>query len=71
LNGQLSNNLSGITTIKSFTTENYEIGRIEALSEKYRQSNRRAIALSAAFVPLIRILIFVGFVATWLWVACR
>jgi ATP-binding cassette subfamily B protein len=64
LNGQLSNNLSGITTIKSFATENYEIGRIAALSDNYRQSNRRAIALSAAFVPLIRILIFVGFVAT-------
>ncbi|AFY70149.1 Xenobiotic-transporting ATPase [Thalassoporum mexicanum PCC 7367] len=64
MNGQLSNNLSGITTIKSFTTEDYEISRIEKLSDKYRQSNRRAIALSAAFVPLIRILIFIGFVAT-------
>jgi len=63
MNGQLSNNLSGITTIKSFTTETYELGRIEAESEKYRQSNRRAIALSAAFVPLIRILVFIGFIA--------
>ncbi len=63
MNGQLSNNLSGITTIKSFTTETYELGRIGAESEKYRQSNRRAIALSAAFVPLIRILVFVGFIA--------
>ena len=63
LNGQLSNNLSGITTIKSFTTEAYELGRIGAESEKYRQSNRFAIALSAAYVPLIRILIFIGFIA--------
>jgi ATP-binding cassette subfamily B protein len=63
LNGQLSNNLSGVTTIKSFTTEAYELGRIGAESEKYRQSNRYAIALSAAYVPLIRILIFVGFIA--------
>ena len=63
LNGQLSNNLSGITTIKSFTTEAYELGRIGAESEKYRQSNRYAIALSAAYVPLIRILIFIGFIA--------
>lgn len=63
LNGQLSNNLSGITTIKSFTTEDYELGRIGAESQKYRQSNRYAIALSAAYVPLIRILIFIGFIA--------
>jgi ATP-binding cassette, subfamily B, bacterial len=66
LNGQLSNNLGGITTIKSFTTEDYEQKRIAAESEKYRQSNRRAIALSAAFVPLIRIIVFVGFIATLL-----
>ncbi len=66
LNGQLSNNLGGITTIKSFTTEDYEQKRIAAESEKYRQSNRHAIALSAAFVPLIRIIVFVGFIATLL-----
>jgi len=64
LNGQLSNNLTGITTIKSFTSEDYEIQRIEAQSEAYRQSNRRAIVLSAAFIPLIRIIIFLGFIAT-------
>ena len=66
LNGQLANNLSGITTIKSFTTESYETERIALESEAYRQSNRRAIALSAAFVPLIRIIILVGFTATLL-----
>lgn len=64
LNGQLLNNLSGITTIKSFTSEDYETQRIATQSEAYRQSNRRAILLSAAFIPLIRILIFLGFIAT-------
>ncbi len=64
LNGQLSNNLTGITTIKSFTSEDYETGRIETQSEAYRQSNRKAIVLSAAFIPLIRIVIFLGFIAT-------
>lgn len=64
LNGQLSNNLSGITTIKSFTSEDYETQRIANQSEAYRQSNRRAIVLSAAFIPLIRIIIFLGFIAT-------
>jgi len=66
LNGQLSNNLSGITTIKSFTTEEYEARRIERESEAYKKSNRRAIALSAAFIPLIRFLILFGFTATLL-----
>jgi ATP-binding cassette subfamily B protein len=67
LNGRLSNNLSGITTIKSFTTEAYEQERVAIDSEAYRQSNRRAIALSAAFVPLIRIIILFGFTATLLY----
>ncbi|MGF1535478.1 MAG: ABC transporter ATP-binding protein [Elainellaceae cyanobacterium] len=64
LNSRLANNLSGITTIKSFTTEVYEAERVASDSDAYRTSNRRAIALSAAFVPLIRIVILVGFTAT-------
>jgi len=67
LNGRLSNNLSGITTIKSFATEAYETERIAHDSEAYRQSNQRAIALSAAFIPLIRLLILIGFLATLLY----
>ncbi|MGB3613595.1 MAG: ABC transporter ATP-binding protein [Elainellaceae cyanobacterium] len=64
LNSRLANNLSGITTIKSFTTEAYELERVRGDSDAYRASNRQAIALSAAFVPLIRIVILVGFTAT-------
>ena len=63
LNGQLANNLAGIVTIKSFTAEAYERERINRESWAYRQANRDAIALSAAFVPLIRIVILAGFVA--------
>lgn len=63
LSSRLSNNLSGIVTIKSFVTEAYEVDRLRQESEAYRQSNRRAIALSAAFVPLIRIIILAGFTA--------
>ena len=61
LNGQLANNLTGIATIKSFTAERYELGRIRRESDAYRHSNRRAIALSAAFEPLIRMVVLVGF----------
>lgn len=63
LNSQLSNNLSGIATIKSFTAEDYEIKRIERESESYRESNQQAIKLSSAFVPLIRMVIVSGFIA--------
>lgn len=67
LNSRLANNLSGITTIKSFTTEAYEIERLRIESDTYRQSNRSAIALSAAFIPLIRMIILVGFNAILLY----
>lgn len=63
LNSRLSNNLSGITTIKSFTAEIYESNRLAAESEAYRRSNSKAIKLSAAFIPLIRMLILIGFTA--------
>ncbi len=64
LNSRLSNNISGILTIKSFTAEGYETERVREDSEAYRQSNRHAIAYSAAYIPLIRILILIGFTAT-------
>ncbi|MDZ8028387.1 MAG: ABC transporter ATP-binding protein [Nostoc sp. DedQUE11] len=63
LNSRLENNLSGITTIKSFTAEAYESARFAGESEAYRKSNTKAIKLSAAFTPLIRMLILVGFTA--------
>jgi ATP-binding cassette, subfamily B, bacterial len=66
LNGRLANNLGGITTIKSFTTEAYELDRVRHDSEAYRQSNRRAIAISAAFVPLIRMAVLFSFTMTLL-----
>lgn len=63
LNGFLGNNLSGIATIKSYTAEAYEVGRIGHESDTYRQKNEAAIKLSSAFVPLIRMVIVVGFAA--------
>ena len=66
LAARLANNLGGMATIKSFTAEAFESDRLRIESEAYRASNRRAIAVSAAFVPLIRIIILVGFTATLL-----
>ncbi len=67
INSRLANNLSGITTIKSFTAEAYESARFAGESEAYRKSNTKAIKLSAAFTPLIRMLILVGFTALLFW----
>ena len=64
VSARLSNNLSGIATIKSFTAEDYEADRVRADSNAYKRSNGGAIALSAAFVPLIRFVILFGFTAT-------
>lgn len=63
LNGYLSNNISGIATIKSYTSEAHEIERIRRESDAYRQKNEHAISLSAAFVPVIRMIIAMGFTA--------
>ncbi|MEN9239792.1 MAG: ABC transporter ATP-binding protein [Thermostichales cyanobacterium SZTDM-1c_bins_54] len=64
INSRLAINLSGILTIKSFTTEAYEAERLRQESLAYQLSNRKAIRLSAAFIPLIRMVILMGFIAT-------
>jgi ATP-binding cassette subfamily B protein len=66
LSGRLSGNISGITTIKSFTTESLEAERIREDSAGYVAANRKAIAISSAFIPIIRMAILAGFLATFL-----
>ena len=66
MNALLENDLSGMSTIQSFTAEEREMKRVEALSNQYREANREAIRLSAAFTPLIRMAILCGFTATLL-----
>src|SRR5699024_10381850 len=62
ISSQLVNNLGGLSTIKSFGTEEYENRRINRLSEGYKKANQRVIRLSSAYVPLIRMLIMSGFI---------
>ncbi|MEM1255621.1 MAG: ABC transporter ATP-binding protein [Cyanobacteria bacterium P01_H01_bin.21] len=64
ISSRLANNLPGMATIKSFTAEAYERERVIIESNAYRRSNAKAIALSTAFVPIIRIIILIGFTAT-------
>ncbi len=63
INHHLSNSLSGIATIKSFTAEDYEAERLRFESNEYVERNLRAIRLSSAFSPLIRMVIVTGFIA--------
>ncbi|MEA1079367.1 ABC transporter ATP-binding protein [Marinobacter qingdaonensis] len=65
LSSRLANNLGGIATIKSFTAERREAERLKASSEAYVEANRRAIRISSAFIPVIRMAILAGFLATF------
>jgi len=65
LSSRLSNNLSGIATIKSFTSEAREAERLRSASEAYVDANRQAIRVSSAFIPVIRMAILAGFLATF------
>jgi ATP-binding cassette subfamily B protein len=67
LGALLANNLSGIATIRAFRAEQRETKRVEDASQAYRESNREAIRLSSAFVPIIRLAILAGFTVTLLW----
>jgi ATP-binding cassette subfamily B protein len=67
LNAQLANSLGGMATVKSFTAESNELERLRRESDGYADRNRRAIILSAAFSPLIRVVIMCGFMVTLLY----
>ncbi len=64
LGALLANNVSGIATIRSFTAEERESDRVAGASGDYREANRRAIKLSSAFIPLIRMAILAAFTVT-------
>ena len=66
LNSNLSNSISGILNVKSFTREIKELERIETSSNEVKGANYHAIKLSAAFIPIIRVAILFGFTATLL-----
>jgi ATP-binding cassette subfamily B protein len=66
LGARLAANIAGITTIKSFATEDFEASRVREDSAAYVVANRRAIAVSSAFIPIIRMAILLGFMATFM-----
>jgi ATP-binding cassette, subfamily B, bacterial len=64
LGARLVNNLAGIATIKSYVAEERELAGLVQDSHAYTQANARAIRVSSAFVPLIRMAVLAGFLAT-------
>tara|TARA_B100001540_G_C15802983_1_gene640738 strand:+ start:766 stop:2544 length:1779 start_codon:yes stop_codon:yes gene_type:complete len=64
LNSSIFNNLLGISTIKSFASEDRESHRLKDLSHNYLDKNKRAIKLSSAFVPVVRMGVLSGFLVT-------
>ncbi len=64
---RLANNIGGITTIKSFTAEHREAEALARDSEAYVIANSRAIAVSSAFIPVIRMAILAGFLFTFVY----
>ena len=64
VNARLNNNLLGLATIKSFAAEQFESERIREASDSYRTTNARAIRVSSAITPVIRMAILAGFTTT-------
>lgn len=64
LGARMTSQLHGIPTIKSYTAQRQALRALEMDSRDYEATNRRAIHLSSAFVPLIRMAVLSGFVVT-------
>lgn len=67
LNSKLSTNLAGMTTIKIFTTEKHELSSVKDYSNNYVRANKQAIIVSAAFIPIIRMFVMLGFLAAMIY----
>ena len=67
LGARLANSVQGIATIKGFAAEERDHAALAADSSAYVAANRSAIAVSSAFIPLIRMAILGGFLATFVY----
>lgn len=54
--------LQGITTIKSYTTEAYELKRLQQESDLYQEANHNASRVNALYIPIVRMAIMAGFI---------
>ena len=61
ISGLLVNNLSGISTIRSFGTEERELARLKSMSQDFMDMNMDANLLFSAFEPTVRLPIQTAF----------
>ena len=64
VSARIANNLAGITTIKSYTNEEYELKRLAKEGHAYQEANFNAITIGSAFIPVVRMSIAIGFIFT-------
>lgn len=54
--------LQGIATIKSYTTEKYELEGLRTASSLYQEANFNANVINAKYIPIVRMAIMFGFI---------
>lgn len=64
LGAKLSGIITGVVTIRACVAEDEQLALVEQASEAYITANTKAIALSSAFVPIIRLAVLSGFLVT-------
>ncbi|MBA3954271.1 ABC transporter ATP-binding protein [Candidatus Dependentiae bacterium] len=62
LTSHIASRLQGIATIKSYTTEKYELERLQKQSNLYQKANYNANRVTAQYIPIVRMAIMVGFI---------
>jgi len=62
LSSHIAYRLQGITTIKSYTTENYELALLQKEDRAYMYANHNALQINALYIPIVRMAIMVGFI---------
>lgn len=64
LGAKLESSILGNLIVRAFGAESFQRSLIKEASEDYRSANSKAISVSSAFIPLIRIVILCGFLIT-------
>ncbi|WP_141733847.1 ABC transporter ATP-binding protein [Oligoflexus tunisiensis] len=64
LGARLSGIITGVVTIRAAVAEDEQVQLVHESSQNYIETNRQAIALSSAFVPIIRMSVLAGFLFT-------
>ncbi len=64
LGGYLSGVIQGVITIRASVAEKACVAKVEQASQSYISANQKAIKLSSAFVPIIRMAVLAGFLVT-------